>query len=119
MILGVMNTVSYITLYSYFHFYLCIYIENKRPSIKELCRYVLPLYGAHWKEIGIFLGIQSGQLDVIKSDNPANANGCCIDLFRKWLQGTDNVTWEGIFEAIDLVTVSFSIGNSTTTTTSK
>ena len=96
--------------------------ENRRPDIKDLCRYVLPLYAAHWKEIGIFLGIQPGQLDVIKSNNPVDANGCCIDLFGKWLQGTDNVTWEKMFEVIDLITVSFCIGNTAatiTTTTSR
>ena len=57
---------------------------------------------------------------MIKLDNPADANGCCIDLFGKWLQGTDNVTWKKMFEAIDLATVSFSIDSVTTTvTTSK
>ena len=54
---------------------------------------------------------------MIKLDNPADANGCCIDLFGKWLLGTDNVTWEKMFEAIDLATVSFSIDSVGTTTT--
>ena len=82
-----------------------------------MCRYVLPLYAAHWQKIGIFLNIKPGQLEVIKLDNPADANGCCIDLFGKWLLGTDNVTWEKMFEAIDLATVSFSIDSVGTTTT--
>ena len=40
-----------------------------------------------------------------------------MDLFIKWLQGTDDVTWEKMFEAIDLATVSFSIDSVGTTTT--
>ena len=78
-----------------------------------MCKYVLPLYAAYWKEIGIFLDVESGQLDVIKLNNPADANKCCIDLFLKWLQNARNVTWEKMFEAIDQAT---SIGSITITT---
>ena len=96
-------------------------IEAGRPNIKDLCRCVLPQYAAHWKKIGIFLGIQPGQLAVIQLNNPANANGCCTDLFIKWLEGVENVTWENMFEAINQATISFSIDSTATltTTTSK
>ena len=83
----------------------------------DLCRCVLPQYAAHWKKIGIFLGIQPGQLAVIQSNNPADANGCCTDLFIKWLEGVGNVTWEKMFEAIDQATISFSIDSTATLTT--
>ena len=96
------------------------FIETKRPELRDLCRYVLPLYAAHWKKIGVFLDVQPGLLERIEHDHPVKADGCCMDLFIKWLQGKDNVTWEKMFEAIDLATVSFSIGSVTTTvTTSK
>jgi len=110
---------SYYLLCSYFMFIFCIYIETKRPELRDLCRYVLPLYAAHWWEIGIFLNINQGQLEVIRLNKPANANGCCSALFDKWLQGTDNATWEKMFEAIDLAVVSFSINNVAIADTSK
>ena len=129
MILKKMNTVSYLCynlLYCACSYSVGSVLETERPELKDLCRYVLPLYAAHWKKIGIFLGIQPGQLEVIKLDNPADTNGCCMDLFIKWLEGTENVTWEKMLEAIDEATHSFSIGNvtasaiaATTTTTSK
>ena len=87
--------------------------ETERPELKDLCKYVLPVYAAHWQKIGIFLNIQPGQLNVIKL---LHAHGCCVDLFIKWLEGKDNVTWEKIFEAIDLFTVLFSTGSVATTT---
>ena len=93
-----------------------LFIVTERPELRDLCRYVLPLYAAHWKKIGIFLCIQSRQLEVIQSNNPADANGCCTDLFIKWLQGTENITWEKLFEAIHLATVSYSIVSIPTTT---
>ena len=91
----------------------CLFTVSKRPTIKDLCKYVLPLYAARWKKIGIFLGIQLEQLNVIKLDNPGDTNGCCIDLFGKWLEGTDNVTWEKMFDAIDLVIMSVPLDNAT------
>ena len=92
-----------------------------RSNLKDLCRHVLPQYAAHWKKIGIFLEIQPGQLEVIQSNNPGDANGCCTDLFIKWLEGVGNVKWENMFEAIDQAAISFSIDSSATltTTTSK
>ena len=102
------------------NYFVTSFIETEHPELRDLCKYVLPLYAAHWKKIGIFLNIKLGQLQVIQSDNPTDANGCCIDLFGKWLQGTDDVTWKKMFEAIDEATVSFSIdsvGTTTTTTT--
>ena len=90
-------------------------VENERPDIKDLCRYVLPLYAAKWKRIGIFLGVQPGQLEIIKSNNPADTEECCTDLFIKWLEGSEGVTWGKMFEAIDLL----SNDNIATITTSK
>ena len=100
---------------------LLLFIEAKRPDLKDLCRYVLPVYAAWWYQIGIFLGIQSGQLDVLKSNYPSDANTCCMMLFTKWLEGTANATWKMMFEAIDIVKMSFSIDTTTTiiTATSK
>ena len=102
----------------------CIFIfpflETECPNMKDLCKYVLPLYAAHWKKIGVFLDIQPRVLERIEHKHPVNVDGCCMDLFINWLQGTDNVTWEKMFEAIDQATISFSIDSVTTTvTTSK
>ena len=94
-------------------------IETQRPELRDLCRYVLPPYAAHWWEIGIFLNIEPGQLEVIKQDNPADSNRCCSVLFMKWLRGTENASWEKMFEAIDQATVSFAINNVVTTSTSE
>ena len=77
------------------------FLESERPELKELCTYVLPLYAAQWEKIGIFLGMQSGRLNVIKANNPYNADGCCIDLFKIWLQVEEYPTWGKMFIAIE------------------
>ena len=118
MILGMTNTVSYFYwIISCSIIKLLSFIETKRPELRDLCKYVLPLYAAHWQKIGVFLDIKLEQFKLIKFDNLADAKLCCHDMFIKWLQGTDNVTWEKMFGAIDLATVSFSIDSVPTTTT--
>lgn len=86
------------------YFVTFVFTETKRPEIKDLCKHVLPLYADQWETIGIFLDIQPVELKVINSDNPKNTKGCCRNLFIKWLEGTRNVTWENMFEAIDCAT---------------
>ena len=94
-----------------------MFVEAERPELRDLCRHVLPLYAAHWWEIGIFLSIKPSQLEVIKADHPSDANRCCSVLFIRWLQGTENITWEKMFEAIDVATISFSFESTATVTT--
>ena len=118
MILGMTNTVSYFYwIVSCSIMYIFPFIETERPELRDLCKYVLPSYAAHWQKIGIFLNFKPWQLDVIKLDNPSDAKQCCYDMFIEWLRRTDNITWEKMFEAIDQATASFSIGNVATTTT--
>ena len=78
-----------------------------------MCKYVLPIYAAHWEKIGFFLNFKPWKLDVIKSDDTKQ---CCYDMFIIWLRGTDNVTWEKMFEAIDQATASANVTTMTTTT---
>ena len=100
--------------------YFCILLsETECPDLKDLCTYVLPLYAAQWKKIGIFLGMQSGRLDVIKANNPNNADGCCIDLFTEWLQCEKYPTWGKMFKVIDLLFDKTSVITGTGTSTSK
>jgi len=77
------------------------YVETKRPELAELLRLVTPRYAAYWKEIGMCLGIESGQLDIIKLNNVADANRSCNDLWKKWLMIDMDATWEKLFKAID------------------
>ena len=115
-----MSNITYLGLH-----YTFVYVETEHPELKDLCKYVLPRHAAQWKTIGIFLDMQSGQLDVIKADNPTNTNECCINLFTKWLEVSKDATWEKMFEAIDTMTNSLScdntgiINNTATTSTGK
>lgn len=85
---------------AYMQCMLC-YVETKRPELAELLRLITPRYAACWKEIGICLGIEPEQLDVIKLNNFGDASRSCNDLWKKWLMVDVNATWEKLFKAID------------------
>ena len=39
---------------------------NERPKLKDLHKHVTPCYAAYWEDIGVYLDIQIGHLQVIK-----------------------------------------------------
>jgi len=75
--------------------------ETTKPKLKELCKYVTPQYAAYWKEIGIFLDFEPGELEIIKHNNPVDAIRSCNDMFIKWLERDCNASWEKFFDAFD------------------
>ena len=72
-----------------------------KPKLKELCKHVTPRYAAYWKKIGIFLDFEPGELEIIKHNNPVDAESSCVDMFIKWLQRDPNASWEKFFDAFD------------------
>ena len=82
--------------------------EIDRPELKDLYMYVTPCYAAHWKDIGVHLGIELGYLKTIKADNPGDVSGCCKDLWERWLEVDLNATWKKLFTAIDATMISTS-----------
>ena len=74
---------------------------SERPKLKDLYKHVTPCYAAQWEDIGVYLDIELGHLKTIKADHPGDTNGCCKDLWKKWLELDPNATWEKLFTAID------------------
>ena len=69
--------------------------------MKDLYKHVTPCYAAQWKDIGVHLDIQSGHLNTIKANHPGDVDGCCKDLWEKWLELDPDATWDKLFTAID------------------
>ena len=76
--------------------------------MKDLYKHVTPCYAAQWEDIGVYLDIELGQLEIIKADHPGDTSGCCKDLWKKWLKLDPNATWEKLFTAIDCTATSSS-----------
>ena len=79
-----------------------IYLVLKsRPELRDLYSLVTPHYAAHWKVIGIQLGLLKGRLNAIELGYPTNAPWCCNKMFEVLLKVNTTVTWEKILSAID------------------
>ena len=75
------------------------------PSLRELYRYVTPQYAAHWREIGIQLGLSDAKLRIIRADNPDSVEKCCNELLAQWLKRCPTASWEELFKAINYCTL--------------
>ena len=70
-------------------------------SIKQI---VLP-YAVHWKEIGIFLDVDSKELETLEQTYHNDFVRCCKEMIHKWLQSDKNATQNKLFESIKLAII--------------
>lgn len=88
---------------------LCIFscfvvIENEKPTIKNLNRYVTRKYTTDWQCIGIELGLGPQVLKAIEKDYPQDNFKCFQETLDKWLQLKADGTWKTLEIALTNVT---------------
>ena len=83
-----------------------IFVGHECPTIKDLALYVVPLYAADWREIGLALGLSNALLRIIKADHPISVRDCCTAIFKEWLQRSNDPSWEMVLNAINSLSVS-------------
>ena len=84
--------------------------------MKDLYEHVTPCYAAYWEDIGVHLDFELGHLETIRADHAGEANGCCKDLWKKWLNLDCDATWDKLFTAINCAINSALPSASTTST---
>ena len=47
------------------------------------------------------MGIELGNLNTIRANHSGDVEGCCKDLWEKWLELDPGATWDKLFTAID------------------
>ena len=83
---------------------LLIYVPVGKPEEALLCQQITPKYAAHWKRIGILLGIDDGTLEKI-ADETQDTNECCNKMWKVWLRQYINASWNSVSQAIDIISV--------------
>ena len=55
-----------------------------------------------WKDLGVQLlrSDQEKMLNIIEADYPHNTVKCCKRVFRKWLDTTEDATWNMLIKAL-------------------
>ena len=88
-------------LYCVLHvFYLLWLIESKKPTTKDLNRYVVRKFACDWKDIGIELGLDLNVLKIIARDNPQESEACLREALDKWLKLNTDATWKTLEVAL-------------------
>ena len=68
-------------------------------SIRNVYTELEPL-ASKWYQIGIFLDMEPGKLDTIKTNNPTDVEGCLMCMIKEWLNRINpRPTWEKLVEA--------------------
>ena len=75
-------------------------IETKRPTMKELYRYVVNQYAIYWRDIGFELDLKCSKIDNIKA-NSFECEDRLYEVLKAWLEvKEDHATWKTLEVAI-------------------
>ena len=80
---------------------LSISIEYKRPTLRDVYKYVVPKYAHKWRFLGGLLYFDQAELDIIFSDFCNDAKECCGRLLSIWLDKNAHASWNQLISAID------------------
>ena len=78
-----------------------ISIGYKRPTSRDLQRYVIPEYAHRWKDLGALLDLDQSELDIVFKDTPTDSKTCCREMLSIWLQKNTDASWDKLLLAID------------------
>ena len=74
--------------------------------MEDLHRHVIHRYATKWKAIGMLLGMDINNLNIIEANHRSNAKSCCRQMFMEWLHRERNASWGKLFIVIESPAVS-------------
>ena len=76
-------------------------IGYKRPTHRDVYKYVVPRYAHKWRFLGTLLRVDEAELEIIHSDCRNDSKECCRRLFSMWLEIFPDALWDHLLSAID------------------
>ena len=55
--------------------------------MKDLIHIVIPRVAAKWITVAYFMGFELSEIDIIKEKHKDDPEKCCMELFKRWLEG--------------------------------
>ena len=73
-----------------------------KPELKDIFKELYTKAADKWENLGIFLGVNPGQLDAIKtSTNNQSSQNCLREMLKTWLKQIGPApTWKAMVNAI-------------------
>ena len=78
-----------------------LYIDTGHLIQNSFTQIILP-HAVLWKEIGILLNIDPGQLKEVKQSCSNDSIRCCKEMITKWLQSDKTASQEKLIASINL-----------------
>ena len=66
------------------------------PKLKDL----VLVQTKEWYDLGLQLGVEDTDLDVIQSNNPQNLRACRREMFKAWLKMTPTPAYQQLIDAL-------------------
>ena len=65
-----------------------------------------------WYDIGLeLLDSDTATLDLIKKNNPMDANECCTQMFKEWLKRNPDASWDQLINALSVIGLDTAVKN--------
>ena len=73
----------------------------KPPQLVVLLRELTDEVSARWEDIGLYLDLKPGELEIIKKDNPRDSKACLREMLKLWMKQVEpGPSWSAIITAI-------------------
>ena len=69
------------------------------PKLKDL----VLVRAVKWYDLGLQLGMEDAELDVIEENNPRDLSTCQREMFKVWLRNTSSPSYQQLVEALQAV----------------
>ena len=76
-------------------------IGCKRPTLRDVYKYVVPEYAHNWRYLGALLHFTHAEMEIIFSDFRNDSQECCRNLLSRWLEKNPDASWNQLFLAFD------------------
>ena len=78
-----------------------------KPKLDDLNKLVRPKVAKKWQDLGIELlsAVENGvaKLDIIRDNYPKDAEACCTEMFKYWLDNADDASWNKLVAAVEAI----------------
>lgn len=75
--------------------------RQREIEFKDLMNEIIPEVSSKWIKIGVQLKLSLSLLKRIESDNPKDAELCCMEMFHEWLSQDTEASWPTLVVALD------------------
>ena len=79
------------------------YILSTNSSVIPQLKDLVLVQVTEWYDLGLQLGLEDKDLDVIQRNNPENLKACRREMFKTWLRISSSPSYQQLVEALKAV----------------